>query len=185
MEREKILYELSGKVTCEEWKPIQGYEGIYEISNYGRIKSIARSGNNRTLKDRIMKQHKGKTGYKQVRLCKDNHTKLWKVHVLIARAFIENHCNLPIVNHKDGNKENNEISNLEWCTYSHNIKHAYDFGLRKMSKITQRKTDGTMVKVWRCMSEASRETGINLSHICDCCNKKRAQAGGFLWRYME
>lgn len=173
------------KVTCETWKPVQGYEGIYEISNLGRIKSLAREGNNRTLKDRIMKQYIGKQGYKQVRLCKNNHTKLWKVHVLIARAFIENPCDLPIINHKDGNKVNNEIYNLEWSTYSHNNKHAYDSGLRTMHQIEQRNTDGTLVKEWRCISDASRETGINLSQIWSCCNNKRKQAGGYKWQYIQ
>lgn len=185
MEQEKISANDTAKVFCEEWRPIKGYEGQYEVSNHGRIKSLSREENNRTLKDRIMKQYVGKTGYMQVRLCKNNQTKLWKVHDLIAKSFIENPYDFPIVNHKDGNKINNDISNLEWCSYSHNIKHAYRTGLRMMRPIEQRTKDGSFVKKWDCATDASKGTGINLSHIWGCCNHQRKSAGGFKWQYIQ
>lgn len=175
----------SEKVTSEIWKPVKGYEGLYVISNLGRIKSFARPWDNRTLKDRIMRQYVGKTGYFNVRLCKNSRTKLCKTHRLVAEAFIDNPHHYPVINHKDGNKLNNNVSNLEWCTYSHNIKHAYDHGLRKIKRIAQVNGDGSLVREWRRVSEASRETGTNLSHIWDCCNNKRDSAGGYIWQYIE
>ena len=89
-----------------------------------------------------MIQHIGKAGYKQVRLCKNSKSKLWKVHILIAKAFIENPSKFPIINHIDGDKLNNDISNLEWCSFSHNIQHAYDNGLKKIKPIEQRAENG-------------------------------------------
>lgn len=184
MEQEKNFGGSLEEVICEIWKPIKGYEGIYEISNLGRIKSLKRN-NNRCLIDKIMKQYIGKQGYLQVRLCKNGKSKLHKVHILIANAFIDNPNNLPIINHIDGNKTNNTISNLEWCSYSHNIKHAYDIGLRKKKPIIQKDLNNVTVKKWNCIAEASEKTGILHSSIWKCCNKKNHTAGGYKWKYIE
>lgn len=185
MEQERSSSKHSVKVICEEWVDIKGYENIYQVSNLGRIKSLAREGNNRTKKDRIMRQYVGKTGYRQVRLCKNNKTKLYKVHILIARAFIDNPCNYPIINHKDGDKLNNEISNLEWCSCSHNIKHSYEKGLRKTKQVVQKSKDNLFVKRWFNISEASKTTNIPHSSIWKCCNNQRNTAGGYKWEYIE
>ena len=184
MEQEKISASDTAKVFCEEWKDIQGYEGIYQISNLGRVKSLKRK-NNRCRSDKILKQYIGKTGYMQLRLCKGHETKLWKVHVLIAKAFIDNPDNLPIINHIDADKTNNDISNLEWCSYSQNNKHAYDNGLRKTKSLMQIALNGTPLKRWSCITEASQKTGIGVSSIWKCCNHQRTNAGGFKWQYIE
>ena len=117
------------------WKPIPGYEGIYEASNKGEIRSFdkvitQKNGTDRTIKGRVMKQRKNNRGYHIITLNKDSVSKDYLVHRLIAFAFLPNPDNLPQVNHIDGNKSNNCIENLEWCDQTHNMLEAYRTGLR-------------------------------------------------------
>lgn len=125
----------------EQWKDIQGYEGLYQVSNCGRVKSLGRkfprkNGSIGTRKAKIKKQcetskRNGKQGYLCTRLLnKENISKCHLVHILVAQAFIPNPFNKPTVNHKDGNKHNNCADNLEWATYSENNQHSIDTGLR-------------------------------------------------------
>lgn len=116
----------------EKWKPIQGYEGLYEISNMGNVKSLI-GWNGRIYYPRIklLQQSTTTTGYKKVELSKNGVKKSIKVHRLVATAFIENKDNKPFVNHMDGNRLNNNIDNLEWCTRRENIDHAMRTGLIK------------------------------------------------------
>ena len=100
----------------EEWRDIKGYEGAYQVSSYGRIRS----------RFKILKKQKHKQGYELVGLSKNGITKRYLVHRLVAEAFIKNVDNKPEVNHIDGNKLNNDLSNLEWVTRSENTKKAYD-----------------------------------------------------------
>lgn len=124
----------------EIWKPIKGYEGLYEVSNLGRVKALERKKNcNRgygVIKEHFLKPNNhGTCGYYRVPLTNREHIrKYYLVHRLVAENFIENPKNLPQINHKDGNKENNAVDNLEWCTVSFNIKHAYETGLRITNK---------------------------------------------------
>ncbi len=115
----------------EIWKDIKKYEGLYQVSNLGRIKRI-RFINNVTNKpqERIISVNKiDNLGYRTTCLCKNNKRKYKRVHRLVAETFISNPNNLPCVNHIDGNKTNNTISNLEWCTHSQNTSHALSNGL--------------------------------------------------------
>lgn len=114
----------------EIWNDIKGYEGKYKVSNLGRIKSLRK---NKVLKQTINKRD----GYFYVGICKDGKRKNRKVHRLIAETFMPNPKNKPTVNHIDGNKENNCISNLEWCSQSENMKHSYRIGLRDKERLRE------------------------------------------------
>ena len=111
----------------EEWRPVVGYEGLYEVSNYGRVKTLFK-GVNKIRKPVFTNNPR----YFGVNLYKENVSRLIRIHVLVARAFIPNPANKPVVNHKDANRRNNQVSNLEWVTQLENKKHAYDKGLYKI-----------------------------------------------------
>lgn len=120
----------------EIWKDIKGYEGLYQVSTFGRIKRI-RFINNVTnkLQNKLLSMNKyDNLGYRTICLCKNGETKYKRVHRIVAETFIPNSQNLPCINHKDGNKKNNNVENLEWCTYSYNTKHAMKNGLFNMEK---------------------------------------------------
>lgn len=124
----------------EVWKDITGYEGCYQVSNLGRVRSVPRCDTvvystgtvwHRKRKGLIIKQQNHRKGYKLVNLYKNGIGVTHFVHRLVASEFISNPSDLPQVNHQDGNKNNNAVDNLEWCTCYENIKHAFEVGLRK------------------------------------------------------
>lgn len=119
----------------EEWKNIEGYEGLYQVSSKARVKSLERKskhhkGGISILKERILKNTLSVFGYCVVTLCDKTKRKTFKVHRLFAKQFIPNPYNKPCINHIDGDKANNSTQNLEWCTYSENNYHAYRTKLR-------------------------------------------------------
>ena len=131
------------------WKDIEGYEGLYQVSNKGRVKSLKRTikTNNKnhpynTLSERLLKLNGGDR-YVLVILCKDGHTSAKSVHRLVAQAFIPNPNNYPIINHKDCNGRNNDVRNLEWCTYKYNNEYngRVDKCRDKISKTLLAKTE--------------------------------------------
>lgn len=173
----------------EIWKDVENYEGLYQISNFGRVKSL------KFGKEKILKPGKKSAGYLFVKLCKNGNMKNVFVHRLVALAFIENPENLPEVNHKDENKENNWVDNLEFCTRSYNI----NFGTRNSrmlntKKLNNAKTaereidqytkDGFFIKTWRSSREAERY-GFFQSAIIACCRKRRKSHGDYVWQYHE
>jgi hypothetical protein len=117
------------------WKDIKGYEGLYQINEYGEVKSLSRivinNGGKQVLPERILKPSVVGKGYLKVDLRKNNKTKRYYIHKLVAEHFLENKYNYKIVNHKDGNKLNNHYKNLEWVTYSQNNIHAYENNLKQ------------------------------------------------------
>lgn len=120
---QKNSSQSSEKTICDEvWKEIPGYEGVYEVSNYGRVRSNARKVWNYTKQGRILKPHRKENGYMQITLCgRSKYEKHAYIHRLVAEAFIPNPNNLPQVNHKDFDKANNCVENLEWVTAAENI----------------------------------------------------------------
>ena len=164
----------------EIWKDIKDYEGLYQVSNWGRVKSI------KFGKERILKQHINiKGGYYYVCLLKNGKHKNYYVHRLVAEAFIPNSYNLPQVNHRDENKLNNNVDNLEWCTneYNHNYGTINERISQSQSKpVLQYDLNGNLIKEWKSVNECGRN-GFNQGDICKCCNGKRKTAKGFIWVY--
>lgn len=178
----------------EVWKPIDGYIGLYEVSNYGRVKSLKRTvwhkGNGcyMTLSERIMKLRKRKDDYLDVPLHKDGKVRRYLVHRLVSVAFIPNPDNLPQINHLDEDKENNCIDNLEWITCKENINHG-THNKRMAEKLSKPiigidKITGLIVE-FASLREAERKLGIGNQNICACCQGKRKSAGGFYWMYAD
>lgn len=172
----------------ELWKDIVSYEGLYQVSNFGHVRRLAHTvsigrGNYRHLKKKVEKLHCDNSGYLYVGLLKNNKNKRLRVHRLVAKAFIENKDNLPCINHKDGNKQNNRVDNLEWCTYSHNNQHAYDNGLKTWKRPVVRLKQGIVIKRYESITDAEKD-GFKSSLICHCCNNKRKTHGGYEWHYI-
>lgn len=118
--------------ALEVWRNIDGYDGLYQVSNKGRIRSFHRwRGETPDENGRILRQSKTTTGYLKVELRKDGRKKTKKVHRLVAAAFIPNPDNLPMINHKDVNPLNNNVENLEWCDQNYNMRYAYEHGNKK------------------------------------------------------
>lgn len=155
----------------EEWKDIPGYEGVYEISNLGRVR---RNG-------KILKPLKD-SGYLRAHLSKNGIAKKVLIHRLVAFAFIPNPNNYPEINHKDEDKTNNTVENLEWCSREYNI----NYGTRneRVSKpVLQYDRLGNFIREWPSGLKAEEELGINNGNISSCCSGKVKTAGGFVWRF--
>lgn len=121
---------MNAVVITEKWKPIPEYEGLYEVSNIGNVRSlIGWNGREYYTRVKMLKQTNSTTGYKKVELTKKGVKKSIKTHRLVAMAFIENKEKKPFVNHIDGNRLNNKVENLEWCTQKENVQHAIRTGL--------------------------------------------------------
>ena len=166
----------------EQWKPIKGYEGLYEVSNLGRVKSIPRNGTKKV--ERILKQYFDRYGYLYVALSKTTKKK-HKVHRLVTQTFIPNPKNKPQVNHINGDKTDNRVENLEWCTGSENQSHSINNGLRKTKKVIQYNKKGELIKEWISPKEAKRVLNIDDSSIYKCCKGKRKTVNGYIWRYSD
>ena len=190
----------------EIWKDIKGYEGLYQISSFGNVKSLDRyiinkNGDKQYFPGKYLTQGIS-DNYLKVILSKNNKQRTFRVHILVARAFIPNPENKPEVNHIDGNKKNNKVNNLEWNTRSENELHAYKNGLAKPSnkqkqavakyakenyskKVVQYSLNGEFIKEWNSMHDVWRELGIRPSYICRCCKGLRNQTCGYIWKYKQ
>ncbi len=190
----------------EIWKDVKGYEGLYQVSNLGRAKSLGRKNcSNICLKDKILNPSLDhKNGYKRVCLCRNNNEKRVGIHRLVAEVFIPNPENKPCVNHKDGNKLNNRVDNLEWCTAKENNQHAIKTGLVDIEKrknimreigkrnyknngkkIKQYSKNGNLIKTWDSIIDASKELNISNTSISNCLKGRCKTACGYRWKYAE
>lgn len=173
----------------EIWKDVKDYEGLYQVSNLGRVKSL---NYRRTGKERILKPY-GNV-YLQVKLHKDGNREQPLVHVLVATAFLDNPDNLPEVNHKNENPKNNCVENLEWCSSKYNT----NYGTRN-KRISEKMTNNPkiskpvfsvdketgLIMYWESAHEAERCTGISNGNIINCCQGKQKSAGGHIWFYAD
>lgn len=173
----------------EIWKPIEGYEN-YEVSNIGRVRSLNyhRTGKEKILIPVLFKYYLG------VNLYKNGKMKCCKIHRLVAQAFIHNPDNLPCINHKNENKTDNRVENLEWCTVGYNLIYSNihikgaNASKKKLSKpVIQFTLDGKFVAEYPSTMEAYRQTGIHYSNIANCCRGKEhcKSAGNYKWKFKD
>lgn len=159
----------------EIWKDVPGYAGLYQISDKGRVMSLCGFHN---VDQRIMKLDKTRGGYYQISLHKNGKEERFKVHRLVAMAFIPNPDNLPQINHKNEIKTDNRVENLEWCTQKYNCN--YGTRLERCAKGRGKKIIciETGIEYWSC-TEAARQMNLDHSHIAKCCRGILPQHKGF------
>lgn len=177
----------------ENWKNVVGYEGLYEVSDQGNVRN--------SVTGRVLKPKHDRWGYLRVNLYKDRRQKSHLIHRLVARAFIQNPENYPQVNHKDEDKENNAVENIEWCTAYYNTHYgtamqrslekmdlrtrAMHGGAKTAKPINQYCLSGSLVGVYRSSSHAAEVTGVSASRIRSCVCGKAKMAGGYVWRLAD
>lgn len=178
----------------EIWRPVAGLEGIYEVSNKGRVRSLDRveiqkNGIARKRKGRIIKTSIKQNGYAHFRLSHNGEATDVSVHRVVAAAFIPNPHNHPCINHKDGNRANNFVENIEWCTYKYNneymnrINRAVEArGCRKIGKYSK---DGVLLDVYRSTNMAASVNRLSRGNLYSALHGKQKTCGGYKWKYME
>lgn len=171
----------------EVFKDVKGYIGLYQVSNLGNVKGLKNN--------KLLSQKTSKCGYKEVNLFKDRKGKSITVHRLVAQTFIPNPDNKPQVNHIDGNKENNTVSNLEWITNYDNMQHSIRTGLRdnkkigelvkekRGKKVMQYDLDGNFIKCWNSVREVADELNIDRHTIRKVCKGETKQTHNYIFFY--
>lgn len=186
----------------EIWRDIKGYEGLYQVSNMGNVKSLSRkvkclNNKYRTINGKVLKIMQMNNGYLFVGLWKNNKTERKLVHRIVAETFIPNPENKPEVNHIDGDKHNNNVENLEWCTRSYNTLHSYTIGLREKQRnkirqnnilnkskiVIQYDLQGNLIKEWESVSAIAKHYNYSQGAISNCCRHERNKAYGYKWEY--
>ena len=192
----------------EKWVPIKGYEGYYEVSSEGNVRSVDRvirykNGHYQKFKSRTLKPKITMQGYEQVDLSKNNKVKQVKVHRLVAENFVSNPYGKPQINHIDGIKLNNNVRNLEWCTAEYNMNYGTAMQRAKETyashydrsaiaknnaikkKVIQYTLDGKYIKEWDSLTDIQNELGFCRSNISKCCEGKYKQANNFIWKFKK
>ena len=180
-------------MTDEILKPISGYEGSYEVSNLGRVRSCDRivtysNGVKHKYKGKVLKSGDNNHGYLRVTLCDDRGHKTATIHRLVATAFIPNPENKQTINHINEIKTDNRVENLEWMTIKENINHGtHNERVAKTQgkPIQQFTRDGKILAEFWSIHEADRKLGITFKNISACVRGKRKTAGGYIWKYKE
>ena len=157
----------------EIWKDVLGYEGVYKVSNCGRVWSVR--------KKILMKLHDNGAGkgYKYIWGHKDGNREKLYIHIIVAQAFIPNPKNLPEVNHKDENPENNCVENLEWCTHKYNSRYSNEVEILRFSK------DGAFIDEWSSMQEIEKTLNIRYQNVSANCRGLTKTCHGFIFKYKE
>lgn len=179
-------------MTKEIWRDIVGYEGVYQVSNLGKVKRLK---GYKCRNDRIIRAKITKDGYYETTLTMAGKPKTIRTHRLVAFAFCENPYNKPEVNHKDGNKLNNSADNLEWVTSSENQKHAYKLGLQKVSggALSNRKkircielniTTDSMNDMQRLLCKMGYTSAKRINRLSSAMNSGRKQYLGFHFEFV-
>ena len=175
-------------MTEEVWRDVKGYEGLYQVSNMGRVKSLGRKDRfGRVIKERILEPAATHNGYLRVGLHVDGKRKMLRVHRLVCEAFHENPDNKSEVNHVNENKTDNRACNLEWSTRTENCNHGSrnERVAKALSKpIGQFSLDGKLIKVWQSACEARRQTGFDQGYVGAVARGKFKQAYGYIWKYI-
>jgi hypothetical protein len=192
MTNEEILASIT--LEHEEWKQIRNYENYYAVSNCGRVLSLgryrkARDGGKTWVSPRILKEKTTRLGYKQVVLFRDNTLKYYSIHRLVALAFIPNPFDLPQIDHIDGNKANNNVNNLRWCTAKENMQNPITkqvvknthFGHAPIPVVSL--NGNTIVKKYSSATDATKD-GFKRASICSVCAGRRKTHYGLKWMYL-
>ena len=167
----------------EIWRDVVGYEGLYQISSLGRARSLPRYH----TRGKILKPVLTANGYLRVGFNKNGKCKKLLVHRLVAQAFIENPKNLPQVNHRNENKADNRVENLEWCNAKYNSNYGTGrarANLAESKPVLQISLDGRLIRRWPSAQCAGRNN-FNQGNICSCCHGKRKTANGYRWEFEE
>ncbi len=179
-----------GTMNTEIWMDVKGFEDLYQVSNFGRVVSkdrICWNGTGNFKKNsKILKQNLAGAGYSFLGLHKDLKTKHCYVHRLVAEHFIPNLENKETVNHIDGDKSNNNVSNLEWLSRKENSQHAVDTGLINSHKaVIQYSLNGEYIAEYKSCKQAQDVTGICRRQIGAVCNGHRNYAHGYKWKFKQ
>ena len=184
----KFKLRITGDLGFEVWQDIPGYEGLYQASTYGRVKSLKRN----TTSGKILKPRLKKTGYFQYGLCKNGRIKAFESQRLIAITFLPNYHNYSCVNHIDENPKNNRVDNLEWCTVKYNVNYGTRIERARLLQINNPKKsktvlqfdmEGNFISSYPSTAEVERQKGYNSGYISICCIGKKQKAYGFIWKY--
>lgn len=192
-------------IETEVWKDIPDYKGLYQVSNFGNVKSLKG-------KEKILKPQPNNNGYLRVGLSKNGNCIQFFVHRLVASAFLKNDNNLPCINHKDENPSNNHVDNLEFCNHTYNMnygsiierksksmkgkmlgknnpmygqKHTEESKKKMSTPIIQYSKNNVFIKEFESITQASIELNILKTSICNCLKGKSKHCGGYIWKYKE
>ena len=175
-------------MSKEIWRDVKGYEGLYQVSSDGRVKSLGRKDRfGRVIKERILEPAVTHNGYLRVGLHVDGKRKMLRVHRLVCEAFHENPDNKSEVNHINEDKTDNRACNLEWSTRTENCNHGSrnERVAKALSKpIGQFSLDGKLIKVWQSACEARKQTGFDQGYVGAVARGKFKQAYGYIWKYI-
>lgn len=169
----------------EIWKDIPGYEGLYQVSNMGRVLSLHYRKSN---KARLLSPRKERHNYLNVFLCKNGHKEIKKIHQLVALAFLPNPNKYTEINHKDENPQNNRADNLEWCSRNYNMNYgnrASKFIEASGHKILQMDMSCNVIKEWPSVRTAAKHIGVANQNLFATLKGRQKTCGGYKWKYVE